>query len=96
MMLKIDPKLASFKMTVTVGQPRYRLRILPLHFHLSFAHSSIDVVQMLFDAYPRAILVSYSNGEDASTLIRGVIRKLDQASKWRKATIQKILDFVEK
>ncbi len=93
MMLKLDPTLASFTMTATVGYPHH---ILPLHFHLSFSHSSMDVVQMLFDAYPGAVLVSDSNGEDATTVIREVLLSLDRASKWKEEGIQKILDFVEK
>lgn len=96
MLLKLDPTLASFKMTATVGHPDRAPYVLPLHFHLGCSDSSMDVVQMLFDAYPGAILVSDSKGDDASTLIRKVILSLDEANKWKEKRIQKILDFVEK
>ena len=102
MLLKLDPTLASFNMTATVFDfehpGRFRVKnILPLHIHLGCSLPSIDVVQMLFDADPRAILVSDSNGEDATALIRGVIRNLDEASIWwKKEWIQEILNFVEK
>jgi hypothetical protein len=99
MMLKLDPTLASFNMNALVGHPGGQgqvQHVLPLHFHLSFSHCSMDVVQMLFDAYPGAILLIDSDGDDASTLIREVILNLDRANKWREGGIQKILDFVEK
>ncbi len=92
-LLKLDPTLASFRLTAMVGH-----HALPLHFHLSFSDSSMDVVRMLFDAYPGAVLVSNSSGDDAyaSTLIREVLLNLDRANKWKEEKIQKILDFVEK
>jgi ankyrin repeat protein len=101
MLLKLDPTLASFIMTATVFDfehpGRFQVQhILPLHLHLGCSLPSMDVVQMLFDAHPGAILVSDPKGDDASTVIRGMILKLDGASKWKEKRIQKILDFVEK
>ena len=101
MLLKLDPTLASFNMTATVFDFEhpgrlFRKHMLPLHLHLSCSLPSMDVVQMLFDAHPGAILVSDPKGDDASTVIRGMILKLDRASKWKEKRIQKILDFVEK
>jgi hypothetical protein len=96
MLLKLDPTLASFIMIVRVGNPGQVQHILPLHLHLSSSMPSMDVVQMLFDASPDAILLIDSKGDDATTLIREVILNLDRASKWKKERIQKILDFVEK
>ena len=95
-LLKLDSTLASFKMTATVGHPGRVHHILPLHIHLGCSLPSMDVVQMLFDAHPGAILVSDPKGDDASTLVRGMILELDRASKWKEKRIQKILDFVEK
>lgn len=95
-LLKLDDTLASFKMAVTVGHSGRVQHMLPLYFHLGCSLPSMDVVQMLFDAYPGAILLKDSKGDDASTLIRGIILKLDRESKWKEERIQKILDFVEK
>ncbi len=102
MLLKLDPTLASFIMTATVfdfEHPGRLFRVkhfLPLHIHLGCSLPSMDVVQMLFDAHPGAILVSDPTGDDADVLIREVLLNLDRASKWKKERIQKILDFVEK
>jgi ankyrin repeat protein len=95
-LLRLDGTLASFKMTATVGHPGRVQHILPLYFHLGCSLPSVDVVQMLFDAYPGAILLIDFKGEDASTLIRKKILNLDRESKWKEGRIQKILDFVEK
>jgi ankyrin repeat protein len=89
MLLKLDPTLASFKAT---SREQHSL---PFHIHLGRSHSphySVDVIQMLFDAYPDAILVSDLNGKDVSTKIRELL--LDTNS--YKYRLQNILNFVEK